>query len=110
MKDLITDAIGRKLAATLESVGGAKAVFGDPITFNGEQIVPVARIVVKLSAGAEGSGGGNAGAGLGGGLANLARGGGGGNAEAGVQVTIEPVGFLRQTAGGPVYVTLDSAR
>lgn len=110
MKELFTDAISKKLSATLESVGGAKAVFGDPVVFNGEQLVPVARIVVKLSAGAEGSGGGNAGAGLGGGLANLAKGGGGGNAEAGVQVTIEPVGFLRQSADGPIYIPLDAAR
>lgn len=39
MKDLITDAISKKLSTTLESIGGARALYGDPITFNGEQIV-----------------------------------------------------------------------
>lgn len=104
MKDLITDAISRKLAATLESVGGARALYGDPIAFNGEQIIPVARVTVTLAAGADGSGGGNAG--LTGGIANMARGGGGGNAEASVKVAIEPVGYLRATAQGPVFVPL----
>lgn len=104
MKDLITDAITRKFTATLESVGGAKALYGDPIDFNGEQIIPVARVTVTLGAGAEGSGGGNAG--LTGGIAHLAKGGGGGTAEASVKVAIEPVGFLRATAQGPVFVPL----
>jgi hypothetical protein len=112
MKDLITDAIQKKLSATLEAVGGVRALYGDPITFNGEQIVPVARIVVSLSAGAEGSGGGNAGIGgaLGGfgkaGGNNAAKGGGGGNAEAGIRVAIEPAGFLRSTPQGPQFVPL----
>ena len=66
--------------------------------------MPVARIVVALSAGAEGSGGGNTG--LTGAVGSLARGGGGGNAEAGIRVSIEPVGFLRATAGGPVFCPL----
>lgn len=104
MKDLITDAISKKLAGTIESVGGAKAVFGEPVTFNGEQIVPVARIVISLAVAAEGSGGGNAG--VTGALSNLAKGGGGGNAEAGIRVTVEPVGYLKASPGGPVFVAL----
>jgi uncharacterized spore protein YtfJ len=104
MKDLITDAISKKLSATLESVGGARALYGDPIMFNGEQIVPVAKVTVLLSAGADGSGGGNAG--LTGGITNMAKGGGGGKADASVQVSIEPVGFLRATADGPRFVSL----
>lgn len=107
MKELLTDAISKTLSGTLESIGGAKAIYGEPIEFNGEQIVPVARIIVHLSAGAEGSGGGNAG--LTGALANMAKGGGGGNAQAGVRVTIEPVGYLRATPKGPVYCALDPA-
>lgn len=104
MKDLLTDAIAKKFTATLESVGGVRALYGDPIDFNGEQIVPVARVTVTLGAGADGSGGGNAG--LTGSIANMAKGGGGGNAEASVKVVIEPVGFLRATAQGPVFVPL----
>jgi len=104
MKDLITDAISKKLSATLESIGGARALYGDPITFNGEQIVPVARVTVLLSAGADGSGAGNAG--LTGGITNMAKGGGGGKADASVQVSIEPIGFLRATGDGPVFCPL----
>lgn len=104
MRDLLTDAIAKKFSATLESVGGARALYGDPIAFNGEQIVPVARVTVTLAAGADGSGGGNAG--LTGSITNMAKGGGGGNAEASVKVAIEPVGYLRATPQGPVFVPL----
>ena len=104
MKDLITDAISKKLAATLESLGGAKALYGDPIDFNGEQIIPVARVSVTLAAGADGAGGGNAGVTAG--ITNMAKGGGGGKADASVQVVIEPVGYLRSTADGPVFCPL----
>lgn len=107
MKDLITDAISKKLAVTLEAIGGAKALYGDPITFNGEQIIPVARVSVVLSASAEGSGGGNSG--LGGSLASMAKGSGGGTADAGIKVTIEPVGHLRSTPQGPVFCPLVSS-
>ena len=107
MKDLITDAISKKLAGTLEAIGGAKALYGDPITFNGELIIPVARVSVVLSASAEGSGGGNSG--LGGSLASMARGSGGGTADAGIKVTIEPVGYLRSTPQGPVFCPLVSS-
>src|SRR5690554_5975313 len=104
MKDMLTDAISKKLSGTLEALGGAKALYGEPIEFNGEQIIPVARIMVSLAAGADGSGGGNAG--LTGGITNMAKGGGGGKADASVQISIEPVGFLRTTAEGPRFVPL----
>lgn len=104
MKDLITDAISKKLGATLEAIGGARALYGEPIEFNGEQIVPVARITVALAAGADGSGGGNTG--LGGGISNMAKGAGGGKADASVQVSIEPLGYLRQGSDGPVFCLL----
>ncbi|MDF2445872.1 MAG: hypothetical protein K0S46_1108 [Moraxellaceae bacterium] len=103
MKDLITDAIMKKLAETLQALGGARTLFGDPIRFNGEEIVPVARVSVLLSAAADGAGGGNAGLAS---FAQLSKGGGGGNAEAGVRVLVEPVGFLRGTADGPVFCPL----
>lgn len=106
MKDLITEAIQKKLGATLESVGGASALFGDPITFNGEDIVPVARIVIQLNADADGQGGGDAG--LTGGIRNMAKGSGGGKAGAGIQVTLEPVGFVRQGQDGPEYRSLEN--
>jgi uncharacterized spore protein YtfJ len=108
MKELFTDAISKKLSSTLEALGGAKAVFGDPITLNGEQIVPVAKVVIRLTAGAEGSGGGNAG--LASSFANMAKGGGGGNAEAGVHIAIEPVGYLRSTPNGPVYCEIGNTK
>ena len=108
MKDLITDAISKKLATTLESIGGAKALYGEPIDFNGEKIVPVARITVMLAAGADGSGGGNTG--LTGGITNMAKGGGGGKADASVNVSIEPVGYLRGTSAGPVFCPIEGGR
>ena len=107
MKDLITDAISKKLAATLESIGGAKALYGDPIEFNGEQIIPVARVTVTLAAGADGSGGGNAG--LTGNITNMAKGGGGGKADASVNVSIEPVGYLRSSKDGPVFCPISAS-
>jgi|SRR5690554_7353067 len=104
MKDMLTDAISKKLSGTLEALGGAKALYGEPIEFNGEQIIPVARVMVSLAAGADGSGGGNAG--LTGSITNMAKGGGGGKADASVNVTIEPVGYLRSTPQGPVFCPL----
>lgn len=56
MKDLITDAISKKLAATLESIGG------------------------------------------------------GGKADASVNVSIEPVGYLRSTSAGPVFCPIEIGR
>ena len=104
MKDLITESIQKKLGATLESVGGASAVFGAPVQFNGEEIIPVARIVITLSADADGEGGGNAG--LTGGIRNMAKGGGGGKAGAGIQIAIEPAGYLRGTGDKMSFIPL----
>lgn len=107
MNTLLTDAIMKKLGTTLESIGGAQALYGDPITVNGEQIVPVARITVSLTAGAEGSGGGQAGLP---GIGQLTKGGGGGNTEAAVRIVIEPVGYLQTTPNGLVFCPLDPGR
>lgn len=107
MKDLITDAISKKLAGTLEAIGGARALYGDPIPFNGEQIIPLARVSMSLSASAEGGGGGNSG--LGKSIASMTRGSGSGTADAGVSVIIEPVGYLRSTPQGPVFCPLVSS-
>lgn len=104
MKDLLTDALARKLTSTLDALGGARAVYGDPVSLNGESLLPVARITVTLSAAAEGSGGGHSGLGS---LAPRAHGNGGGTAEAGVRVLIEPLGYLRATADGPVFCRLE---
>lgn len=106
MKDLLTDALTQKLASTLEAVGGARALFGEPVEFGGETIIPVGRVTVHLSASAEGSGGGQSGFG---GLSVLPKGGGGGTAGAGVKVMVEPVGYLRSTPAGPQYVALPPA-
>lgn len=101
MKDMLSESIQKKLTETLESTGGAKALFGDPVTLNGQEVVPVARVSVVLGADAEGSGGGDSGA-----LAGLAKGGGGGNAGASVRVDVEPVGYLRAGDKGPQFVLL----
>ena len=92
MKDLITDALQKKLEATLAATGGVKAIYGDPITVDGKTIVPVARIRLVLQAAAEGEGGGRSA--LKNPLGAGALGSGGGVAGAGVVVIIEPAGFL----------------
>lgn len=105
MKELITDALQKKIGATLESLGGARAVFGDPVEFNGEQVIPVAHICVQLTADADGQGGG--GAGVASALSNRARGGGSGTAAAGIRVTIEPAGVLRQEGDTLTFIAID---
>lgn len=105
MKELITDALQKKIGATLESLGGAHAVFGDPVTFNGEQVIPVARITVQLAADADGQGGGAAGVATA--LSQRARGGGSGTASAGIQVAIEPAGVLRKHGDTLTFVAID---
>ena len=105
MKDMLSDAISKKLNATLESTGGIKALYGDPIEFNGEQIIPVGRVSLTLGAAAEGSGQGDAGASAK--LNSLSKGGGGGDADASVQVEIEPLGFIVSTPDGPVFRKLE---
>ena len=107
MKELLTDALSKKVAAALTASGGVQALYGEPITVGDEQVVPVGRITVELSANAdaEGSGGGKAGLP---GLGKLTSGGGGGNAGAGagIRIHVEPLGFLRSTQDGPVFVSL----
>jgi uncharacterized spore protein YtfJ len=109
MKEFLTDAIQKKISNglealnSLEALGGIRALYGAPIAFtNGEEIIPVGRISLTLAAGAEGAGGGSSG------LASslLAKGGGGGNADASIKIAIEPVGYLRSTAAGPVFCPL----
>jgi len=105
MKDIISDEIKKKLSMTIESVVSTNMLFGDPIELNGEQLIPVAKIVINLSARAEGSGGGNAG--LKGSLASLAKGGGEGQAGSGVKITVEPLGLISSKSGEPKLIPLD---
>lgn len=103
MKDIISEAISKKLSSTLETVGGAKALFGEAVTLNGEEIIPVARIRIELGAAADGSGSGDAGFG---GLKSFSKGGGGGKADAGIQIAIEPAGYVKSTTNGPEFVAI----
>ena len=102
MKEFLTDALQKKISSTLEALGGVKSLYGVPIAFNGEEIIPVGRISLMLAAGAEGFGGGNSG------IASslLAKGGGSGNAEAVIKIVMEPLGYLRGTEAGPVFYAL----
>ncbi len=105
MKDLITDAVSKKISSTLEGLGGAQALYGDPVTLDGEELIPVARVRVELSSAADGEGGGD----TAGGLSALAKGSGGGNASAGVQIHIEPLGVIRSGKNGPEFAPLRGA-
>jgi uncharacterized spore protein YtfJ len=105
MKDFLSDAVAKKISQTLESTGGARALFGEPVTLDGMEVVPVARVSIVLGASADGSGGGNAGAS--GRLKGLAKGSGGGQADASVRIDIEPMGYLTGSADGPAFHHLD---
>ena len=107
MKDWLSDAIREKVSATLESTGGMRAVYGDPVSLNGEEIVPVGRVTITLGADATGSGGGDSGVGAGGKLSSMAKGSGGGDAAASVRIDVEPVGFVRSTANGPEFQAIE---
>jgi len=105
MKNIITDEITKKLATTLNSTVSANMIFGDAIELNGEQYIPVAKVVINLSADAEGGGSGNAG--LKSSFTNMAKGGGEGKAESGVKITVEPVGLVSSKSGEPTLIPLD---
>lgn len=105
MKNLIKDAVAEKLTATLEGVGGAAALYGDPVALDGRELIPVARIRIELATHAEGEGGGKAG--LASALRNSADGKGEGNASAGVTIHIEPVGVILNGEHGPELRKLD---
>ena len=104
MKDIITDEIKKKLSMTIESVVSANMLFGDPIELNGEQVVPVAQVIINLSATAEGGGSGTAG--FKNSLTSLAKGGGEGKADSGVKITVEPIGLISTKTGEPKLVRL----
>jgi len=107
MKDLLTDALSKKVASALAATGGVNALYGDPVRVGDEEIVPVGRITLELAAtaDADGSGGGKAGLAK---LGTLPSGGGGGKAgaNAGVRVLVEPMGYLRSGSQGPEFVAL----
>lgn len=105
MKDVISEAIRKKVSSAMEATGGVQAVYGDPVSLNGEEVIPVARVVIHLGAAAKGGGSGNSGASAG--LSSMAKGGGSGDADASVRIDIEPLGFLRSTGQGPEFVRLD---
>lgn len=105
MKDVISDAIRRKVSSAIEATGGVKAVYGDPVKLNGEEVIPVARITITLGAAASGGGSGDSGASAK--LSSMAKGGGRGDADASVRIHIEPIGFLRSTDQGPEFCSLD---
>lgn len=107
IKALITRELSEQLANALELTGGMKTLFGDPVAFNGREIVAVGRITIKLTAEAEGLGHGNT-YGMPSGMKNLAKGSGGGSATSGVQVTVEPVGYLSVDSNGTKFVLLEN--
>ena len=101
---ILSDNLAASITKSIESLGGARAVFGEPIKAGDTQIIPVARI--RASA-AEGQGGGDiaqsGGTRL---LGQKLGGGGGGKAGAGVTIDIEPVGYIENAAGQTRYCTL----
>lgn len=94
MNEVLSDAVTKKLSAMMEALGGASALYGDPVILNGEEIVPVARISVIV---------GGIESGARGGVTNLSR-----NAsEPPVRMIIESVGFLQSSPDGPVFCAID---
>lgn len=104
---ILSDNLAASITKSIESLGGARAVFGEPIKAGDTQIIPVARIRIQLASAAEGQGGGDiaqsGGTRL---LGQKLGGGGGGKAGAGVTIDIEPVGYIENAAGQTRYCTL----
>lgn len=107
MKNIITDEITKNLATTLKSTVSANMLFGEVIELNGEQFIPVAKVVINLSADADGGGNGNAG--LKSSFTNMAKGGGEGKAGAGVKISVEPVGLVSSKSGEPKLIAFDGS-
>ena len=107
MKDLLTDALQKKVSAALSATGGVNALYGEPVKIGNDEVVPVGRIAIELSANAQGGGSGKTGVAALSKLSAAPSGGGEGDAAAGVRIVIEPVGYLRAGANGPEFVRLD---
>src|SRR5690606_41757589 len=50
MKDLLTDALQKKVSAALSATGGINALYGEPVKIGNDEVVPVGRIAIELSA------------------------------------------------------------
>lgn len=96
------EAIVQDVVKTIEREGNVKAIFGDPVELDSHRIVPVARAHISV-----GGGGG-----FGGALEKLAEaahklvpaGAGGGG---GIDITIEPVGFVSEKDGAVVFTAIE---
>lgn len=85
--EVLQDAVARKLGIMMDALGGARALYGEPVRLNGEEIIPVARISIEL------------GVDPGRPVVSVGR----GAREAPLRVVIESVGFLQSGPDGPVF-------
>lgn len=96
----------REIARAFEAEANVKTVFGDPIELHGHTVVPVATIFVSI--------GGGAGVGGATGLAKTVQGAidaatrvipgaWGGGVGGGVQVRVQPVGFIHDGKDGVLF-------
>jgi uncharacterized spore protein YtfJ len=91
---MILDEIKKKMELGLDITTGIDKLFGDPISVNGIECIPVAKVVVEVSASAMGEGAG--GVNMSDKLKSLAKGGGEGEATSDARIEIIPVGLLQK--------------
>src|SRR5690349_20867846 len=93
MEDVVKD-----IAELIALEGNVQAVFGKPVDIDGRTVVPVARVNVRVGGGM-GSGGNNHGK-------VVSRGTGGGG---GLDVHVEPMGFLTAEGGHITFLPIEGA-
>lgn len=87
-EEVLQDAVARKLGIMMDALGGARALYGEPVKLNGEEIIPVARISIELGADTARP------------VMSVGR---RPAPEAPLRVVIESVGFLQSGPDGPVF-------
>lgn len=93
----------KELADRIESTANVRAVFGEPVGEGPNIIIPVARVTVR--------GGGGGGSDPTAGDELTGRRGKGSGMGLGLNITTAPVGYIKRTADGPVFVpTVDLNR
>lgn len=99
------EAVAAQLAQTIQKEANINAIFGEPKQLDQHTIIPVARIKVTL-AGAGGGGKGPAPGGAEGGDAPSGTAGGTGGG-GGMDIEVQPIGFIRDGADGAEFVAID---
>ncbi len=88
------EAVITQVAQTIQKEANISAVFGEPKKLDEHTIIPVARVKITISAGG----------GMGSGPETTKAGGAGGGGA--LLVEVEPIGFIRDGAEGPMFKSI----